>query len=118
MGINDTLSKLMETEGALACALVDYNTGMLLGSAGSGLDLEIAAAANTEVVRAKLKAIQMLQLDQQIDDILITLSSQYHLIRPLTANPAVFVYLAVDRKTANLGMARLALKNAEGTLRV
>ena len=30
MGINDTLSKLMETEGALACALVDYNTGMLL----------------------------------------------------------------------------------------
>ena len=118
MGINYKLSKLMETEGALACALVDYNTGMLLGSAGSGLDLEIAAAANTEVVRAKLKAIQMLQLDQQIDDILITLSSQYHLIRPMSTDRDLFIYYALDSAKSNLALARRALRMAEEGLSI
>ncbi|WP_428927728.1 roadblock/LC7 domain-containing protein [Marinibacterium sp. SX1] len=114
------ISDLKTLAGFIGACLVDSETGLMLASETSGVpfDLEAAGAANTEVVRAKNAAMRALGLEDKIEDILITLGTQYHLIRPLTANPAVFVYLAVDRKTANLGMARLALKNAEGTLRV
>lgn len=50
----ELLNQLMQPEGAMCAALVDYNSGMLLESVGSGLDLELAAAGNTEVVRAKM----------------------------------------------------------------
>ena len=116
--VNETLNKLLETDGALVAALVDYSTGMLLGSAGSGIDLEIAAAANTEVVRAKMKAIDMLGLDEQIDDILITLSSQYHLIRPMSTDRNLFIYYALDTDKANLALARRVLRMAEEGLSV
>ena len=114
------ISDLKTLAGFIGACLVDSETGLMLASETSGVpfDLEAAGAANTEVVRAKNAAMKALGLDDRIEDILITLGTQYHLIRPLTANASVFVYVALDRKTANLGMARLSVKNAEGTLKV
>jgi hypothetical protein len=114
--INESLEDLITVDGAMCAALVDSASGMLLGKAGSGLDLEIAAAGNTEVVRAKLKTIKSLGLDDTIDDILITLSSQYHIIRPLAATPEVFIYLVLDRAKANLALARLKVKSSDAQL--
>jgi len=110
--INETLSKLLELDGAEAAAVVDHSSGMLLGSAGSGMDLEVAAAGNTEVVRSKLQTIEMLQLDEEIQDILITLSKHYHLIRPLNTDRSLFIYYVLSNK-GNLALARRALKLAE-----
>ena len=53
--IKQTMDELMRCDGAMCAALVDYNSGMILGQDGSGVDLELAAAGNTELVRAKLK---------------------------------------------------------------
>jgi len=114
--INESLEDLITVDGAMCAALVDSASGMLLGKAGTGLDLEIAAAGNTEVVRAKLKTIKSLGLDDTIDDILITLSSQYHIIRPLAATPEVFIYLVLDRAKANLALARLKVKSSDAQL--
>jgi hypothetical protein len=114
--ITESLEELVRVDGAMCAALVDSASGMLLGKAGSGLDLEIAAAGNTEVVRAKLKTIKSLGLDDTIDDILITLSTQYHIIRPLGENPEVFLYLVLDRAKANLALARLKTKAADEQL--
>ncbi|MFL0806209.1 MAG: hypothetical protein K6L60_02850 [Oceanobacter sp.] len=116
--IDESLNSLMGLNGAAAVALVDYNSGMLLGSAGGGVDLEIAAAGNTEVVRAKMKTIKMLKLNQEIDDILITLSSQFHLIRPLHTDRDLFVYYVLDSSSANLALARRALKEVESSIQV
>ena len=114
------ISDLKNITGFIGACLVDSETGLMLASeSGNGkFDLEAAGAANTEVVRAKNAAMVALGLDDKIEDILITLGTQYHLIRPLAANPSIFVYVALDRKTANLGMARLTVKTAEGKLKV
>lgn len=116
MSINAALNELLELDGATAAAVVDYNTGMLLGAAGSGIDLEIAAAGNTEVVRSKLKTIEMLGLNEKIEDVLITLSSQYHLIRPLEGEDDLFIYYVLDSTKANLALARRKLKKVESEL--
>ncbi|WP_170516119.1 roadblock/LC7 domain-containing protein [uncultured Ruegeria sp.] len=111
------ISKLSEIKGLLGACLVDSDTGLTLGTeGGSKFDLDTAGAANVEVVRAKLQAIEALKLNDTIEDILITLGKQFHLVRPLDKNPNIFVYVALDKKTANLGLARLQVKAVEETL--
>ena len=114
--VNDSLKDILRTDGALCAALVDANSGMMLGSAGSGLDLELAAAGNTEVVRAKLKTMKSLGLNDGIEDILITLGKQYHIIRPVQAKAGIFIYLVLDKGKANLALARRACQETESAL--
>ncbi|AXI76739.1 hypothetical protein [Peterkaempfera bronchialis] len=101
----------MTIDGALGAALVDYSSGMALGVLGGSdeLDLNVAAAGNTDVVRAKMRAMELLDLrGEAIEDMLITLSGQFHLIRPLTkrGSQGIFLYLVLDRRRANLALAR------------
>lgn len=107
-------------DGAVGAALVDYTSGLSLGSAGGGKDfnLEMAAAGNTDVIRAKLRTMEHLGLNDEIEDILITLSSQYHLIRLLKSrgNSALFLYIVLDSTRANLAMARHQLRRIESAL--
>jgi hypothetical protein len=65
-------------EDATGVALVDYTTGMALGTTGGskGFDLNVAAAGNTDVVRAKMRTMEHLGLKGRIEDILITLTDQ------------------------------------------
>ena len=80
---------------------------------GGLLNIEVAAAGNTEVVRAKRKTMKNLNLHDEIEDMLLTLGKQYHLVRPLKSRPGVFFYLALDRTRANLAMARFSLADVE-----
>ena len=111
--LNESLSQLLSVDGALCAAVVDSSSGMLLGSAGTGVDMELAAAGNTEVVRAKNKTLQALGLQDTIDDILITLGTQYHIIRPLATKDGIFIYLVLDKARANLALARRKVQDIE-----
>ncbi|GAA4197531.1 MULTISPECIES: hypothetical protein [Microbispora] len=117
-----SLKEMLTIDGAVGAVVADYGSGMALGALGGSkdLDLQVAAAANTEVVRAKLRAIEALQLNETIEDILITLGSQYHLIRPLTGRggKGLFLYLALDRGRANLALARHQLRSIEDRLEI
>lgn len=104
--INQAMQEMMTCDGALCAALVDSSSGMILGQIGSGVDLEVAAAGNTEVVRAKFKTMRALGLSDVIEDILITLGKQYHIIRPSSRKEGVFIYFVLDKQRSNLAMAR------------
>ncbi|WP_434779183.1 hypothetical protein [Neisseria sp. Ec49-e6-T10] len=114
--IKTSLDQIMNLDGVLCCSIVDSNTGMMLGSAGSGVDLEIASAGNTEVVRAKLKTMDMLGLDDHIEDILISLGKQFHIIRPIASAPGIFIYVVLDNTKSNLALARRKTQEVEKSL--
>ncbi len=117
MNYDKPVAEMLNVDGAVAAAVVDYASGMLLAGGGSSsVDLEIAAAGNTEVMRAKIKTMGMLNLNDSIEDILITLGKQYHLMRPLTRHDGLFLYSVLDRSRANLALARRSLVDAERNL--
>lgn len=118
-----SLKEIMTTvEGAVGAAVVDYTSGMALGTMGGGkdLDLGVAAAGNTDVIRSKVRTMEHLGLKGEIEDILITLGTQYHLIRLVQGRQGtgLFIYLVLDRGRSNLAMARHQLKRIEADLEV
>ena len=113
------LSSLRELAGYIGSCVVDSDTGMVLAIDSQGrLDLELAAAGNTEVVRSKRRTIQTLNLKDEIEDILISLRNQYHIIRLLRINERIFIYVALDRKVANLALARMTIQKLEENIRL
>ncbi|KNX39526.1 hypothetical protein VV01_15640 [Luteipulveratus halotolerans] len=117
---NDTINSAMQVDGALGAALVDSASGMAMATAGNppNLDLAVAAAGNSNVVKAKARTMQDLGLEESIEDILITLDSQYHIIRMFRKEPGIFLYLVLDKDRANLAMARFRLSKAEQDLTI
>jgi len=121
VNIETALKEAMAIEGALGVALVDWDSGMAPGTLGGGkyLDLDLAAAGNTEVIRAKMRTLESLRLNDSVEDILISLTAQYHLIRLLKNTDGahnLFLYLVLDRSKANLALARHHLKRIEADL--
>ena len=118
--LKQCMDAAMTIDGAQAVALVDYRSGICLAQAGGGMDLGLAAAGNTEVVRAKLKTVEMLGLRRGIEDILITLGDQYNLIRLVPNNLGLLLYLVLDKAKGkgNLALARYKLTDIERSLKV
>lgn len=118
--VKRTLEELMKLDGAIGAVVADWESGMSLGHTGGQgrLDMEMAAAGNCQVVKAKMSTMKSLGINGSIQDILITLDDQMHLIRPSKAMPSVFIYLAIDKAKGNLALARMKLQSTEQELRV
>ena len=97
--------------GFIAVSVAEIASGISYYSSSvtADFDPELASAFNLEVVKAKMNAISVLGLKgQEIDNIMITLSSQIHII-DIAANGEYFIYLAVDSTKANLGITKALL---------
>lgn len=120
--VDESLKDAMSIKGAIGAALVDYTSGMTLGTAGGGslINLDVAAAGNTEVVRAKMATMKQLDIGGSIEDILITLDEQLHLIRLIDTKrgDGLFLYVALNKEQSNLAMARHQLATIEKQLAV
>jgi len=116
--IETSLTQLLDIEGAMGASIVEYTSGMSLGALGAGVDLELAAAGNSEVVKAKLKTMKSLGIDGDIQDILITLDSQLHIIRPTVEHKGLFIYLVLDQDKSNLALARRKVQSIEHSLEI
>ena len=116
--INTSLEQLLSIDGAMGTCIVDYTSGMVLGSAGAGVDLDLAGAGNAEVVKAKMATMKSLGIDGEIEDILITLDSQLHVIRPTSSHTGLFIYLVLDKTKSNLALARRKVQSIESSLNI
>ena len=120
--LQDSLVKALSIDGALGVALGDWKTGMCLGYKGTNspafpeAKLELAIAGNTEVIRAKMRVAESLKFTDRIEEILIILETQYHLMRMLKTINGLFFYLALDREKGNLALARIKLSQIESEL--
>ncbi len=102
-----------EIPGFIAASLVDLESGMTLGlkSLRPDFDLAAASAYNSEMVKQKLKIMKSLNLKTTLEDMLLTLGDQIHIIK--LVSPTTFLYLAADRSLTNLAIVRSAVnKNA------
>jgi hypothetical protein len=115
------LQNAMSLQGAVSGALIDLEDGDCIASAGneSALSLSLVGTVNARILRAKLRLLQDLEHEGTIEDMIITLSGQYHLIRLIQKHkqlPCSFFYLVLDRSRGNLTMARRALAAMEQVL--
>ena len=109
--------ELRDLPGYLASCVVDADSGMTLEADSLGrVNIEMAAAGNAEVVKAKRKTLKMIGLKEEIEDILISLATQYHVIRPVPGRGGTFVYVAVDRAVGNLAVTRLRVADVAKSL--
>ncbi len=108
--MQETFDRIInEIPGFIAMSLVDLESGMTLGarSVRSDFDLTAASAYNSEMVKQKLKIVKALNLNTTLEDMLLTLGDQIHLIK--IVSPGTFVYLAADRASSNLAIVRNAV---------
>ena len=111
-------SAVNDLTGFIGAYLVDSEYGELLMKVESK-DFETESnALNTEVLNKKVMAVRELGAGEELEDILITLGKQYHLIRRLKSAKDVFFCLVLDRKVANLGLAKLTLQSVEETIQL
>jgi len=114
--IADAFEKIAgEMPGFMAASLVDLDSGMTLGlkSLRPDFDLAAASAYNSEMVKQKLKIMKALNLRTHLEDMLLTLGDQIHVIKMI--GQTTFIYLAVDRSMSNLAIVRnVLMKNAQG----
>ncbi|MEO6532704.1 MAG: hypothetical protein ABIO06_03905 [Pseudolysinimonas sp.] len=116
--LEHVLETLLSFDGALCVAVVDSDSGMILGKAGSGVEMDLAAANASVILRARLASTRALGTKEKIDDMLISLSSQVQIIHPLPNNPSIFTYLVGDKSKSSLAMARFKATEADLLIRL
>lgn len=114
---NSDLSEASNIPGLIGACLVDSGSGQMLASEGNGkIDLGLVAALNTRFMKTWDYTVEQLALEEPLDEILMTLEKQIHLFRPLEKYRSILLYVALDKATCNLGMARIQLKTLEANL--
>jgi hypothetical protein len=116
--LETVLDELLAFDGSIGVALVDGQTGMVLGEAGSATNLGLSAAGASVILRARLETNKALGRPADIADVLITLSSQVQIIHPLSKNPQLFLYMVGDKVKSSLAMARYKAAEADDKIRL
>ena len=118
-GIDECLLEAMRLPGALGASLVDWTSGLALGTVGDppGGDHETAAAEAAEL--ARLAAEQHAfgpedgsdATDPPVEDVILSNRDSYHVLRfvPTSFDSSVFLYLWLARADGNLALARIRL---------
>ncbi|WP_328769244.1 hypothetical protein [Streptomyces sp. NBC_00286] len=127
-GIDECLLEAMRLPGALGAAVVDWTSGLALGTVGDapGGDHETTAAEAAELARlaAEHRAFapeagpgQAAQ-DPPVEDLIISNVDTYHVLRFVATSfdSSVFLHLWLARSDGNLALARIRLGEMAGRL--
>lgn len=122
--LDDILNEITETvSGSLACAVVDLNTGLLLGIASKVSYLseefyDVIAAAAVDMFRGKsvagIETLMSMQSGREISktvkEIQISTDRTYNFMTTLPDKKDMLLVLVTDR-SANLGMGWMKLRS-------
>lgn len=116
------LQKLSALSGFVSAALVDSQTGSILGMKKSkhhqDFNIEVATLGNSKAMVEKFKMLKELNLEDRIEDIFIVLSKQYHVIHPIIDNGEVFLYCILERDKSNILHARDVMKKVGAQINI
>ncbi|MFF3504094.1 hypothetical protein [Streptomyces sp. NPDC003247] len=127
-GIDECLLEAMRLPGARGAALVDWTSGLALGTVGEfpGGDHEAAAAEAAEVARLTAEQRAFTPDDQDaagaadppVEDLIISNRDSYHVLRfvPTSFDSSVFLHVWLARPDGNLALARIRLGEMAGRL--
>ncbi|MFD3546646.1 hypothetical protein ACFWUW_13735 [Streptomyces sp. NPDC058655] len=133
-GIDECLLEAMALPGARGAALVDWSSGLALGTAGDSPvgDHETTAAETAELARAAAEYESFAPAESDripgggaaaaaagppVEDLIVTTRTGYHVLRfvETSFDSSVFLHLWLDRADGNLALARHRLRTlAEG----
>ncbi|MER7704131.1 hypothetical protein ABTX81_14645 [Kitasatospora sp. NPDC097605] len=117
-GIDECLSRAMAIAGARAAGLIDWSSGLALGSVGASPtgDHDTTAAEATDLVRAAVDAATFTAAEDRavpLQDIILTADSSYHLLCFIDTvfDSRLVLHLWLDRAEGNLAVARFRLQS-------
>ncbi|MFJ9537268.1 hypothetical protein ACIRPX_08455 [Streptomyces sp. NPDC101225] len=123
-GIDECLLEAMRLPGARGAALIDWTSGLALGTVGEspGGDQETAAVEAAEIARLAaeqhafapdddLEAGVAADVDPPVEDLIVSNRDSYHVLRFVGASfdGSVFLHLWLARTEGNLALARIRL---------
>jgi hypothetical protein len=108
LNMQHMIERLRRLDGYAASLTVDVESGVVLGGDGAvaGMDLPTAAIGYGELYRIERELVA--KLGDHIVDVVITLSSHYHVLHAITGHPSLLLCVVLDRN-ASLGLARYAI---------
>ncbi|WP_432830142.1 hypothetical protein [Dactylosporangium sp. CA-092794] len=119
--IDDCLRRAMTIRGAIGASLIDYTTGQTLGLEGGqeGIaphaDPAAAAMGSANVIHAAMQtaACAPAAPGDTVEDVIISTSAAYHLIRPVRTSfdSRLVLYVWLDRNEGNLAIARRRVRS-------
>ena len=117
--VRESLNAVMNIRGAVGASIVNDESGVPLGTIGGGnLDMELAGAGSAVVVQTQKQLLEDLMPEEQIEDVLISLDRQYHLLRFFHETENIFTHVVLDRDDANLALARKKLAKIDRKLEI
>ncbi|MEO6364097.1 MAG: hypothetical protein ABIO71_12765 [Caldimonas sp.] len=114
-----TLAALRKLDGMVGCALVDASTGTMLAQetrADADIDMALAAASATEVLRTHRATARDLGLSDTLEEIITTAGARHAMIRALPRHDELFLVAVLDKHRTNLSLARFQLLEVERSL--
>ncbi|MFF0503608.1 hypothetical protein ACFYUH_08405 [Streptomyces fimicarius] len=125
-GIDECLLEVMRLPGARGASVVDWTSGLALGTIGESPngDHEATAAETAEVARMTAEQPAFAHLageaeggrqsdapNTPVEDVIVTTHDGYHMLRFVETafDSSVFLHLWLDRSEGNLALARLRL---------
>ncbi|MEW2284699.1 hypothetical protein [Streptomyces sp. NPDC047841] len=114
-GIDECLLEAMRLPGARGAALVDWTSGLALGTVGEapGGDHETTAAEAAELARMAAEHGTFTADGDlpPVEDVIISNGDSYHLLRfvDTSFDSSVFLHLWLGRGEGNLALARIRL---------
>jgi predicted regulator of Ras-like GTPase activity (Roadblock/LC7/MglB family) len=110
------LASMLTLEGLLGCAVVDSTTGLVLARETRDdrpVDMNLAAAACAQVLRAHRQASRSMGLPDQIDEVMTSAGPRQQVMRTLSRFPDLFLVALLDKHRTNLAMVRFQLMEIE-----